>query len=51
MATEREGTATDWDPEGGGTAPVVAFDAAGAGTGAGARCPPALFLSCAVLAI
>ena len=54
MTTERDGTATDWDPEAGGTAPVVAFDAAGAGTVAGVardRCPPAFFLSCAVFAI
>ena len=51
MTTERDGTATDWDPEAGGTAPVVAFDAAGAGTGAGVRCPPVFLLSCAVLAM
>jgi len=53
VTTERDGTATDWDPEAGGTAPVVAFDASGAGTCvAGSRCPPGLsFLICAVLAI
>ena len=53
MTTDPAGTATDCDPEGGGTAPVVALDAAGAGTrAAGSDCPPRLsLLSCAVLAI
>ena len=53
MTTDTDGTATDCDPEGAGTAPDVALDAAGAGTGvAGSGCPPGLsFLSCAVRTI
>ena len=43
MTTDTDGTATDCDPEGAGTAPVVALDAAGAGSGAaGTGCLPGL---------